>query len=160
LVYTSGDGTMGIDYIGLIPVIIDQLKKLKQSLKDKDSRIDSLKQKLNKCCSSSGSLKSAKITTSVESAEINASNVATLSQNAPNPFSQSTNIGYYLPVSVQNATLYIYDMNGVQIKSIPVTSKGIGTITIDGYELRPGMYLYTLIADNIEVATKRMILTQ
>ncbi len=166
LVYTSGDGTLGIDYQGLIPLIIDQLKKMKQSLQDKDARIDSLEQRLNNCCGSS-SLKSAKATSMNDTAIISKSNssvflngTATLSQNAPNPFSKSTNIGYYLPESVQNATLYIYNMNGVQIKSIPVTSKGNGNITINGYELGPGMYLYTLIADGQEVATKRMILTQ
>jgi len=42
LVYTSGDGTMGIDYQGLIPLIIEQMIKMKQSLDDKEARIEAL----------------------------------------------------------------------------------------------------------------------
>jgi hypothetical protein len=144
-------GLYRVDYLGMIPVLVE-------ALKDQQNQIDSLKQLINK--KGSGNLKSAEIPTTVESADIKTSDVATLSQNAPNPFSQSTNIAYYLPGTVQNATIYVYDMNGVQIKSIPIASKGNGSITINGYELRSGMYLYTLIADGKEVATKRMILTQ
>ena len=42
LVYQSTDGTLGIDYQGLIPVIIGQLQKMKQSLDAKDSQIKNL----------------------------------------------------------------------------------------------------------------------
>jgi hypothetical protein len=139
-----------MDYTKIIPVLVE-------AIKEQQSQIDSLKS-INK--KGSSSLKSASISTSVESTGLNTSDIATLNQNAPNPFSQSTNIGYYLPETVQNATLYIYDMNGVQIKSNPIVSKGNGSITINGNELRAGMYLYTLVADGQEVATKRMILTQ
>jgi hypothetical protein len=42
LVYSTPDSTLGIDYHELIPVIIDQLKKMKQSLADKEARITAL----------------------------------------------------------------------------------------------------------------------
>ena len=151
-VVTHDDSTdlYGIDYSKFVPVLAEAIKEL-------SLQVDSLKQLIKK---NPGSLKSASINTSIENPELNAIDIATLNQNTPNPFSQSTIIGYYLPATVQNATLYIYDMNGIQIKSIPVTSKGNGTITINSYELRPGMYLYTLIADRKEIDTKRMILTE
>ena len=82
-----------------------------------------------------------------------------LYQNSPNPFSVSTKIEYYLPADVQKATIYIYDMNGTQLKSIPLNQKGNGSITINGSELKAGMYMYTLIADGQVIDTKRMILT-
>jgi len=82
-----------------------------------------------------------------------------LYQNSPNPFSVSTKIEYYLPADVQKATIYIYDMNGTQLKSIPLNQKGNGSITINGNELKAGMYMYSLIADGQVVDTKRMILT-
>jgi hypothetical protein len=50
-------------------------------------------------------------------------------------------------------------MNGVEIKSYNITQKGKGSLTIDGYSLATGMYLYTLICDGREIATKKMILT-
>ena len=141
----------GIDYSKIVPVLVEAIKELKL-------QIDSLKQSINKKNSSTS--KSAEIPTTVESKDIKTSDVATLSQNSPNPFSQTTSISYYLPETVQNATIYVYDMNGVQLKSYQVNAKGNGSLTINGYELRSGMYLYTLIADGKEVATKRMILTQ
>ena len=147
--YNSKTGYYSVDYIGMIPVLVEALKELQL-------QVDSMKNTVNK--KSSGSLKSAEISTNVESSNI--ANQAILQQNAPNPFSQTTNIGYYLPETIHNAALYLYDMNGTQIRSIPLTSKGNGSITINGYELHPGMYLYTLIADGQEVSTKRMILTQ
>jgi hypothetical protein len=83
-----------------------------------------------------------------------------LDQNFPNPFNQSTQIGYYLPEATRTANLYIYNMNGLQIKSIPIQNRGKGSVTINGSELRSGMYIYTLIVDGREIDTKRMILTQ
>jgi len=157
LVYKSGDGTLGIDYQGLIPIIIDQLQKMKQSLQDKDARIDSLKQRLNKCCGST-SLKSATIVTEVENQP--ESDVASLGQNSPNPFNINTTIAYYLPATIKNAAIYIYNMQGNQIKVIPVNTIGNGSVVIYGSELSPGMYLYSLIADGKEIDTKKMILTQ
>lgn len=138
-----------MDYTKIIPVLVE-------AIKEQQSQIDSLKS-IKSLSVSSEVFKSTTATTLVSQTSISS---ATLGQNAPNPFSKSTIIGYYLPETVQNATLNIYDMNGIQIKSLAITSKGQGNITINGYELRPGMYLYTLLADNQEVATKRMILTQ
>ena len=41
-----------------------------------------------------------------------------------------------------------------------LTGSGAGVQTIHGYELHAGMYLYSLIADNQLIDTKRMILTK
>lgn len=46
LVYQSADGTLGVDYQGLIPIIIGQLQKMQQSIIDKDSQIKDLKKRL------------------------------------------------------------------------------------------------------------------
>lgn len=51
-------------------------------------------------------------------------------------------------------------MNGVQVRSFPITNNGKGSITIEGGELTPGIYYYTLIVDGREIDTKKMILTQ
>ncbi len=82
-----------------------------------------------------------------------------LSQNQPNPFSEETLIEFYIPSQSMVSTVYIYDMQGNQIKSYDIPERGNSSITIHGSELNPGMYLYTLIVDGYEVDTKRMILT-
>jgi hypothetical protein len=82
-----------------------------------------------------------------------------LYQNSPNPFSQTTTIEYFIADNVQKAMICIYDMNGTQLKSIQLHQRGDGSITINGNELKAGMYMYSLIADGHLVDTKRMVLT-
>ena len=47
-----------------------------------------------------------------------------------------------------------------QLKSYNILQKGVGTITINGYELNAGTYVYSLLIDNKVVDSKRMILTK
>jgi len=86
--------------------------------------------------------------------------VAILYQNAPNPFSANTEISCYLPETVSQAAIYIYNLQGVELKSYPLTQAGVNTIMVNGLELPAGMYLYTLVVDNEIIDTKRMILTK
>ena len=71
-----------------------------------------------------------------------------------------TQIRYSLPESVRQADLYVYDLQGKQVKHIVVSDRGQSSVTIHGSELQAGMYIYALIADGQEVASKRMILTK
>jgi hypothetical protein len=137
-----------INYDMLIPVLI-------KAIQEQQSTIENLQAEIKNLTSGKGDIKGANISVDVEEVM---SGISTLEQNAPNPFSQTTVIKYYLP-EASRATLFIYNMNGLQIKSIQITQMGNGSVTINGSELRPGLYLYTLIADGKEVDTKRMILT-
>lgn len=149
IVKTMPDSTKAIAYTDLTALLVE-------AIKEQQIQIDALKKQV-KNKDNSGSLKSASTETSSETIESVA--LAYLEQNSPNPFTQTTQIEYYLPENIHQATIYIYDMNGYQIKSFSLSQFGNGSITINGSELRPGMYLYTLIADAKEIDTKRMILT-
>ena len=83
-----------------------------------------------------------------------------LYQNSPNPFNETTRIVYYLPENIAKARLYIYNMQGRQVKNFDVRETGRGSITLEGSSMQPGMYMYSLIADGMEVDTKKMILTR
>jgi hypothetical protein len=146
----SMNTTYSVNYVGMIPVLVE-------AIKEQQIQIDSLKQLLSK---STSSLKNTSDTSILKAKSTLSLAGVALHQNSPNPFNQSTTIGYYLPESVNNPVIYIYDMNGTQIKSYSITERGNGSIAINSYELKPGMYLYTLIANGQEIATKRMILTQ
>ena len=89
----------------------------------------------------------------------NSYSIPTLEQNNPNPFNQQTQIAYFIPDNCNNTSLHIYDLNGVELKVIDINQKGKGNVTIDANSLKAGMYLYTLICDGREIATKKMILT-
>jgi hypothetical protein len=51
-------------------------------------------------------------------------------------------------------------MQGRQVKNFDVRETGRGSITPEGSSMQPGMYMYSLIADGMEVDTKKMILTR
>ena len=84
---------------------------------------------------------------------------ARLYQNTPNPFTAQTTIRFHLPEDAQNAYIYVFDMTGKTLKQLPVSS-GMDSVTIQGYELQSGMYLYSLVINGQEIDTKRMILSK
>ena len=85
---------------------------------------------------------------------------AVLLQNNPNPFSSNTEIVCNLPETTKQAAVYIYNLQGVELKSYPLSKAGLNAITIYGSELPAGIYLYSLVVDNVIADTKRMILTK
>lgn len=150
LVDEDKEGYLNVDYIGLIPVLVE-------AIKDQQIQIEGLKAQIEDCCKSSSTLKGAQITgTTLNLAE----NIAKLDQNIPNPFNRETKIGCTIPESSGVSSLYIYNMNGTQLQQHAINGKGKQTVTINGNSLKPGMYFYALVVDGNEVDTKRMILTK
>lgn len=148
LVRSDGSGYMYVDYIGMIPILVNAINELQ-------NKIDAME---------SGEIKKTKDThfggvNGVDGLETDAV-VASLCQNAPNPFNAETVIGYSLPETVISAQIYIYNMQGRQISKYELSERGNGSITISASEFEAGMYIYTLIADGKEIDTKRMILTE
>ncbi len=84
---------------------------------------------------------------------------AKLYQNNPNPFTERTLIRFRLPEEAKNAFIYIFDMTGKMLRQIPVDST-MQSVTVNGYELSEGMFLYSLVVNGQEIDTKRMILTK
>ena len=136
-----------MSYIGMIPYLLE-------AIKEQQSQIEELKAQLNDSYGSA-ELKSYSIFED-ESTEAPAS----LSQNKPNPFSSETRIEMFVPQSVANAILYVYDLQGKQVKSITVTGRGATFETIHGSELQAGLYIYSLVTDGKLVGSKQMVLTE
>jgi hypothetical protein len=176
LVKTDANGIMGVNYIGLIPVLIEALKEqqeqittqstdlanltrqtelLQKVVTAQEAEIADMKAKLNRilntCCTQAKG----------NDDEIPAmGNSIKLYQNNPNPFSEKTEISFFLPQSVAAASLYIFNLQGSLLKEIPVKTRGKGSIVIDGAALLPGMYIYSLIVNGQEADSKRMVLTK
>jgi hypothetical protein len=85
---------------------------------------------------------------------------AKLYQNAPNPFTHSTIVRYYIPDGSQNPSLIVSNLQGNVLKSYKLNSGGTQSITINGGELSAGAYFYTLFINGREVDSKKMILTR
>ena len=151
LVHTDNNGYMSVDYIGLIPILVQSINELRAELDELKAEKQELEDALPALNAPQQSAQD----------EIDASlTKAVLYQNAPNPWSSETVIRYRLPQSVARADIYIYDMQGAQLKSIPAQGRGESQVTLTAHDLKAGMYLYALVADGALVDSKQMILTK
>ena len=146
VVRTSIDGTKAVSYVQIIALLVEGMKEQQQVIEQLRTDVANLQQE--------------QINKPKKARNISACSQAFLYQNTPNPFSQSTTIGYYLPADTREAAIHVYDMTGGEIAAYPLTSFGNGELTIDGGTFRAGMYLYSLIADGQLIDTKQMILTK
>ncbi len=144
LVYEAEDGSKLINYVEMIPLLV-------QSINELSAEIAALK----------GTKAKSRSFDSVT--DINCPdnyNVASLSQNEPNPFEYATNIEMLIPENTSNAFLCIYDLSGKQIRQFVISERGKTTLNITNEGLTAGMYLYSLIIDGRVIETRRMILTK
>ncbi|MFA0964515.1 tail fiber domain-containing protein [Roseivirga sp. BDSF3-8] len=142
------DARYGIRYQELIPVLIRAMQEMSETIEGLESRLATY-ETAGKSERNANNL-----------LETGAERSSLLFQNSPNPYSQRTEITFYLSEQVTEASLLIFDMNGRQLDNIGINSRGDSGITIDGNRFQPGMYIYTLIADGREVDSKRMILVK
>ena len=153
VVRTTLNGTKAVAYTELVGLLIEAIKEQQSQIEELKAQVFSQE--------STNPVRNLRSVSDKDALSIS-SDVAVknmLYQNVPNPFTSDTKIRYTLSEDVVNANLYIYNMQGTQIKNISGLSGGAGVITINGRELKAGMYIYTLIAEGTEVDTKRMILT-
>lgn len=83
---------------------------------------------------------------------------ASLEQNAPNPFSSTTRIGYHVPETVKGAELVIYNERGTVVKRMNLPARGAGSVTLQASGLQRGVYTYSLIADGQVADTRKLLL--
>ena len=82
---------------------------------------------------------------------------AYLLQNVPNPFDNSTVIGYFVPLSYSKANIIISNINGQVLNNINLAQFGQGSITVDKARMATATYLYTLFVDGKKIDSRRMI---
>lgn len=143
----STNDLYSIYYVKLIPVLVDAIQEL-------ETQVETLK---NNCCNQNESLKSASTTSQVTTSNLDE---AKLFQNTPNPFSDRTEIKCYIPANTSNSSLYIFNMQGLQIEEFQISETGNQLVEISASHFNPGMYLYSLVLDGKEIDTKKMILTK
>ncbi len=159
LVNKPDSGMMSVNYVSMVPILTQAIKEqqvqistLKNIVYSQENEINLLNEKLDKL------IKQNKLENSSESMSNN-HDKTTLMQNIPNPFLNDTEIKFFISNDVVNAKLIIHDMQGFEIKSYSINERGLGSKIINGQELKPGMYLYSLVTDSEIIDTKRMTLT-
>lgn len=144
VVYTMPTGEKGIAYQELIPILVGAIQELKEE-------IETLKEDANEIP------QRQQAPAAIEEAVADGS--AALMQNTPNPFNQATEIGYRLPEGTATAIIMVCDMNGKMLQTYPLAVNATaGTLTLQAGSYTPGMYLYTLLVDGVQIDTKQMII--
>ncbi len=145
-------GYLSVEYTQLIPILTEAIKEQQALIVSLQADIESLYYEM------ASVKKGSALYTDIH--QENNQRTTMLYQNIPNPFSHNTEIEYFIEKMDNEASIIIYDMQGLQKKVYKIYSQGKGSINIYGKELKPGMYLYTLLVDGMEVETKKMILTE
>ena len=143
LVLEGQDGYLAVNYMEMVPLLIRSIQELKQEL-------DAVK----------GDSKAMTRSFNNESADFNAPATGNvLYQNTPNPFKEQTTIRFSLVSDVQDASICIFDMTGKMLNTLPISS-GDSSVSINGWELGEGMFLYSLIVNGQIIDTKKMLITK
>ena len=142
LVYENEDGTKSINYVEMVPILVQAINKLSAKIEELEEG-NVAKKKQSRAASTSGT----------------GDNLVMLSlgHNKPNPFGTTTSIDISIPDDVQKAFIYVYNLQGKKVNQVDITARGKQTIQLNASTLSDGMYLYSLIADGKVVETRRMI---
>lgn len=142
LVITDGN-TLMIDFTPMLQPLVDENAAQQAQIDDLIARVDLLEQ-----CACT-----LRVPDNIQDP-----NRPVLFQNIPNPFDNTTSIGYYIPITYSNANIVISSTTGQLLNNIAVEVKGEGSIEIGKASLQSGMYFYTLFVDGKKIDTKRMII--
>jgi hypothetical protein len=148
----SNDSTKikSLAYSAIIPYLVEAIKEQQSLIQDLQLELKSLKDQLVENNTISSALFEENHDASIK--------MASLDQNIPNPFSDKTRIGCYIPEQSKSSILYNYSINGTKLQEFNLEGKGKQFVTINGDSFNPGTYLYKLVIDGKEVDTRKMIL--
>jgi len=161
LVQEDDNGYQSVNYIGLIPVLVEAVKEQQtviseqaETITTQDEKIESLEARLDRLEAMLNASSNIQNTAPTSNSALLEGVI--LKQNAPNPFSNTSTIAYELSADLNNAALVVYDMNGKTVARYDIT--GNGTIQFDASELSSGTYFYAITAKGQTTATQKMII--
>ena len=137
LVQTDENGVKSIDYIGFIPLIVESLKEMQQTIQAQQNEIDILQSLLPE------ESKSLLRSTSTDNIVIEG---AKLYNRA------GTSVSYTLPSTFANAYLQVFDIAGRMLKKITLTTAN-DTVEINPSEIGLGTFIYVLYVDGQKADT-------
>jgi hypothetical protein len=174
LTYLADNDLLHVEYDKVVPILAEAIEELHEEVETKDSIIEDLNTRLTQLenclsgilpylCQLSQSAVQANTPLAQEEVRKNLNvtlssrSTIVLDQNVPNPFAEQTIINFSIPATVVKAQIHFYDGNGKLIQSVDVAERGLGSLTVFGSDLSTGTYTYTLVADGVVVATKKMM---
>ena len=147
LVQTDENGVLSIDYIGFIPLIVESLKEMQQTITSQQEEIDQLRTVISGEAASQLQPKAA------------SNNNASLLIGAKLYNQDGASISYSLPNSFTNASLHIFDVTGKFIRNLSLTTNN-GFVEINPSEIGYGTFIYTLVVDGQKADTLKKYISK
>lgn len=141
LVQTDENGVMSIDYIGFIPLIVESLKEMQQTIQAQQDEIDHLQ-----------SLLPVEGKSQLRSTSTN--NIVIEGAKLYNRAGAS--VSYTLPSAFANAYLQVFDITGRMIKKVTLTTPN-DIVKINPTEIGIGTFIYALYVDGQKADTLKKI---
>ena len=138
LVQTDEKGVMSIDYIGFIPLIVESLKQMQQTIQDQQKEIETLQSLLP------AETKSMFRSTSNE--DVSVVEGAKLYNRA------GASVSYTLPATYNTADLKVFDISGKLLKKIILTGNN-SIVDFNSSEIGYGTFIYMLFVDGKKADT-------
>lgn len=134
---SSNEDTYYINYDGVIPILVEAFKEQNNKILELENQLELLKVSNN----------------------LNNNSSPILFQNSPNPSSTETSIEYYLPKKYSNVYIILKNLMGNELKKIKVdNNKGRNKILVNLNGINSGVFLYSLLADDLLIDSKKMII--
>ena len=147
--------TLGMVYQNLVPVLVEAMKELKKENDNLKERLEKLENR------NSNPTTNAKEEVKEIQTEPIVLDMDILYQNVPNPTSDVTVISYNLAKEYKNPFISVFSSEGKLIESISLAAKkGLGSIKLSLGKLNDGLYIYSLIADEKILDTKKLELVK
>lgn len=165
-----GNKTDYLDYDAnaITYMIINSVKEQQEIIEEKEAKIQEISGQVTELSKrleqleriiASGPLKPVGNPAAKLGSEPNENGVV-LDQNAPNGFSQSTSINFFIPQSVKDAVINIYSTDGVKVGSYPVTDRGQSVLKLSAKTFHSGVFIYDLVTDGKSNGAKKMVVTE
>jgi hypothetical protein len=142
----------GLRYGDFVVPLVKAVQELSASSDKKDSTISTMQGQLDSLQTQINELRSL-----ILARNSSVMSGASLDQNAPNPSSNMTTIGYNLPQGVSSAKMQITDISGNILRIVPLYGVGRNTVTIDTSGFASGTYTYSLLINGQLAGTRKMI---
>lgn len=145
LVRTLPDGKKSVSYVNMVGLLVEAIKEQNEKIVNLEKEVAELKENT---------------TTSLKQNSTN-TGLSKLYQNSPNPFSNITEISYYIDKNYDLVKIKIFNMNGTMMDMYNVENfKGVNRFNLNAGHYDQGTYIYTLEIDGQDIDSKIMILTK